>query len=371
MADPGPDDDVVIVEDFDDCPVRKALVAKLASALEKHPGGPASYLAAHLQNDGEKQNFVNWLWKSFPERDDVCYHHSADIPWVAEQQLAQTPPVAIHIACFGWEDGCGMKPPPGKDLTLQLVEWYLKDGFISSGEVLLVSQPQALAASSLTAPWTGDLKPCSVGYIKGRARMTALLAILHVIYSDKTGMDLTPCHKFMESVNLIWVQHLRQATKEDEVLCNLKMSLCGSLRKAANVVQMASMVRRLMQEGSTDYGSFVRRFNSQTVPAYQIRGRKATALKLLFESAPKDNFFIGFILLFSNCFKYFVAEDITHLFCRMCWMLCWTTLELWVGQIARGRRRTLAASAFFQGTSSHQDRGSGWPDSRFLMILFG
>ena len=166
--------------------------------------GPASYLAAHLQNDGEKQNFVNWLWKSFPERDDVCYHHSADIPWVAEQQLAQTPPVAIHIACFGWEDGCGMKPPPGKDLTLQLVEWYLKDGFISSGEVLLVSQPQALAASSLTAPWTGDLKPCSVGYIKGRARMTALLAILHVIYSDETGMDLTPCQKFMESVNLIW-----------------------------------------------------------------------------------------------------------------------------------------------------------------------
>ncbi|CAK9096491.1 unnamed protein product [Durusdinium trenchii] len=288
MADPGPDDDVVIVEDFDDCPVRKALVAKLASALEKHPGGPASYLAAHLQNDGEKQNFVNWLWKSFPERDDVCYHHSADIPWVAEQQLAQTPPVAIHIACFGWEDGCGMKPPPGKDLTLQLVEWYLKDGFISSGEVLLVSQPQALAASSLTAPWTGDLKPCSVGYIKGRARMTALLAILHVIYSDETGMDLTPCQKFMESVNLIWVQHLRQATKEDEVLCNLKMSLRGSLRKAANVVQMASMVRRLMQEGSTDYGSFVRRFNSQTVPAYQIRGRKATALKLLFESDVLD-----------------------------------------------------------------------------------
>eukprot|EP00959_Pyramimonas_sp_CCMP1952_P113850 2380521-Pyramimonas_sp.AAC.1 len=39
---------------------------------------------------------------------------------------------------------CSMKPAPGKDVTRQLWENYLKDGFVTSGEPLLVSQPEEL-----------------------------------------------------------------------------------------------------------------------------------------------------------------------------------------------------------------------------------
>lgn len=67
----------------------------------------------------------------------------------------------------------------------------------------------------------------------------------------------------------------------------MKLSLKGSLRKAANVIQVAQMVRRLIKEGGTDYASFVRKWNMQTVSSHQIKGRKAVTLKLLFESAPE------------------------------------------------------------------------------------
>ena len=70
-------------------------------------------------------------------------------------------------------------------------------------------------------------------------------------------------------MRIAWVCHLKQPTKEDEALVNLKLSLRGSLRKAANVVQMAAMIRKLLAEGQTDFNSFLRRWNQQTVAAHQ------------------------------------------------------------------------------------------------------
>ncbi|CAK9068414.1 unnamed protein product [Durusdinium trenchii] len=269
-------------------------VDMMKEALDGQPGGPAVYLTKLFPSDVEKTSFSKWL---FPERSDICYHHKSEIPHVQEQQMAQTPPLALHIAAFGWEDGCGVKPPPGRDLALQLMDWFCKDGFVTSGEPILIAQPLGLQTSVLEAPWQGSddtsadqcLKPFTVGYIKGRARMTSILALLGLIYSHEESFDFrSQWPQLYDSLSVIWVHHLRQSTKEDEVLCNMKLSMRGSLRKACNVVQMASMIKRLMAEGGTDYPSFVRRFNSQTVQSHQIRGRKAAALKLLFESDVLD-----------------------------------------------------------------------------------
>ena len=54
------------------------------------------------------------------------------------------------------------------------------------------------------------------------------------------------------------------------------------------MIQIAHMVRKLLKEGGTDYGSFVRKWNGSCVASQQIKGRKATSLKLLFESAPQE-----------------------------------------------------------------------------------
>ena len=99
------------------------------------------------------------------------------------------------------------------------------------------------------------LKPFSLGYLKGRARLTSLFALLLSVFEEEVSLDdlKSFCPKLFDSVSVIWVQHMRQNSKEDEVLCNLKLSTRGSLRKAANLIQIAFMVRRLLASGGTDF----------------------------------------------------------------------------------------------------------------------
>ena len=363
-------------------------VDMMKEALDGQPGGPAVYLTKLFPSDVEKTSFSKWL---FPERSDICYHHKSEIPHVQEQQMAQTPPLALHIAAFGWEDGCGVKPPPGRDLALQLMDWFCKDGFVTSGEPILIAQPLGLQTSVLEAPWQGSddtsadqcLKPFTVGYIKGRARMTSILALLGLIYSHEESFDFrSQWPQLYDSLSVIWVHHLRQSTKEDEVLCNMKLSMRGSLRKACNVVQMASMIKRLMAEGGTDYPSFVRRFNSQTVQSHQIRGRKAAALKLLFESAPKDCFLLR--TDFGERFKptkpalgsckrnkneQTKRGGGSSYLCRTSWTQSSRTSTIWAGLTPRGQRRTCPQNGCSLATSSQPKPRNGCVVCGSLMIL--
>ena len=298
MDDPS---DVVMVEDDHDLDESSAFMKtwldKMQNLLSGLPG-PTAYLEKALTNC--KQEFVDWLWNSFPEKDDVLYQHSSPIPDVTEEMMGQNPPTALHLVSLGFCDASSLKPQPGRDHTLQLIGMYLKDGFITTSDQLLCCQPPALqsANSSMQVPWgkAPDTLPLfSVGWIKGRARVCSLMALLCAMFEAERseGISLIEelkkhCYKFWDSVRVAWVYHLKQPTKEDEALVNLKLSLRGSLRKAANVVQMAAMIRKLLAEGQTDFNSFLRRWNQQTVAAHQIRGRKLMSLRLLFEQTPKD-----------------------------------------------------------------------------------
>ena len=217
---------------------------------------------------------------------------------MTEEMLAQTPPSAFHISAFAFDDRSSMKPGPGKDLALTLAEHFLKDGFLTSGEPILAQQKAIDPLHQVQKPWNqpavGEgLHPFSVAFIKGRARITSLMALLYTMFDGGVTKIADHNRVLWESCPVIWAQHLIQHTKEEEVLTNLKLSLRGSLRKACNVIQIAHMVRKLLKDGAADYGSFVRKWNQQTVQSQQIKGRKATSLKLLFESAPQDGFYLG------------------------------------------------------------------------------
>lgn len=282
-------------ESMGDASFSSIWLEKLKSKLADYPSGPAALLAAGLTTDAELIDFIQWLWTEFPERADVCYHHSKELQGVSEEMLAQTPPNAFHLAAFAFNDRCSMKPPPGRDAALTLAEHILKHGFVTSGDPIL-AQHETLdqpVGAAVRPPWSkpvqGEcLEPFSVAFIKGRARISSLLALLWVMF-DGGVTRIAESHKLLwETCCVIWTQHLQQHTKEEEVLTNLKLSLKGSLRKACNVIQIAQMVRKLLKEGGTDYGSFIRKWNTQTVQSQQIKGRKAISLKLLFESAPQD-----------------------------------------------------------------------------------
>lgn len=159
---------------------------KIADLLSKYPS-PTAYLAEMMPSTKEKQCFVQWLWRNFQERDDTLYQRASPLPPVTEEQMAQTPPVALPIAALIFQDAASLKPAPGREHALDLIGMFLKDGFITSSDVLLVCQPRALldAGSDLQAPWpkesVGDsLQAFSIGYIKGRTRQFVGFALCHV-----------------------------------------------------------------------------------------------------------------------------------------------------------------------------------------------
>ena len=75
-------------------------------------------------------------------------------------------------------------------------------------------------------------------------------------------------------------------SKVDEALQNMKLSCRGSLRKATNTIQCVFMVRSLMTFGLTDTMTFVRQWNAMSARQFQIVGKRAQTLKLLFDNAP-------------------------------------------------------------------------------------
>jgi hypothetical protein len=252
--------------------------------------GPTVYLSR--LDAGEVGAFAKWLWEYFPEQDDTCYHHDKRIPPVLAKDTAQTPPLCLHVSTLGMSKECSLKPPPGSDVFYSLADQYLCDGFLTSGEPLLVLQSTEVEGSA--ALWDPSmaggaaLGTFTVCYLKGMARAASLLALLH--YCWKNDKDIKTNHPALyDSVLRIWCHHLEQPTRVDEAILSMKLSARGSIRKAVNVIQTVVMIQNLYACGMTDFGAFVRKWNQSTTKSHQFLGRRALSLKLLFEQAPKDH----------------------------------------------------------------------------------
>ena len=255
-------------------------------------GGPGQYLRAHLQDLSELKLFAQWLWDTFPEKDEVFYHHSAEIPPVAENDIGTTAPTALHLTALGFDTDASHKPPPGMSLFSMLMEQILRDGFITSSEPLLVLQSRPAETIPLLPAYGhygGDmkLKTFSVSYMKGCARVSTLMAILHALW--KNGVDLETEHNVLfKSLQTIYVHHTQQSNVVDEALQNMKFSSRGSLRKMTNVVQLVFMMKKLQAKGLLDPSVYIRKWNQMSAKGHQITGKKAMCTKLLMESAPKQ-----------------------------------------------------------------------------------
>ena len=259
--------------------------------IGKHHGGPAQYLWNMMPSDEHKMQFAVWLWDMFPEQDEHLYHHEVRLPPTSETDIGQTPPLCVHVAALGFDAGSSLKPPPGRELFKGLMEHMLQDGFCTRTEPLLVLQsrtPDTLP--KLKALWqTGDeevLPMFSLSYMKGFARVTSMFALLFWVW--KHGIDLASEHRELyNSVCAVHVHHTEQASKIDEALKNMKLSSRGSLRKMTNVIQLVTILNGLFKHGLTDIGVFIRKWNQTSARTHLIVGKKAMAVKLLLDCAPK------------------------------------------------------------------------------------
>ena len=90
-----------------------------------------------------------------------------------------------------------------------------------------------------------------------------------------------------KSVTTIFVHHSQQSSRIEECLQNMKQSSRGSLRRMTNIIEIVFMVKGLVSFGLNDFASFVRRWNAMSARSHLISGKRAVALKMLFDVAPK------------------------------------------------------------------------------------
>ena len=124
-----------------------------------------------------------WL-KCCQELGDVSYHHEASILFIhSEDEMATQLPYILHITAWAYDKAASMKDPLGRHLFLELMELILQECFETATEPLLFTQPDELAHMGLDpVEFVKDqphpLATASLGYVKGFARVAAILAFL-------------------------------------------------------------------------------------------------------------------------------------------------------------------------------------------------
>ncbi|CAK0825428.1 unnamed protein product [Prorocentrum cordatum] len=261
-------------------------VATMAEICKVH-GTPQHFLEKEMKDMTVRAEFAEWLWPSFQEKDDALCCHSPEISSVPEAEMSTELAQTVHVLALGFDSGCSVKGPPGREVAMQLCEHIMMDGFVTNGEPLLITQPQELLKVGPPAPWAGGLTTMSLGYVKGQARVTTLLSILFLYF--KKNFDVSKEHPVLaETVQKIFALKVQYSTKIEEGLANMKYSARGSVRKANNVITTVLMLQKLSQHGLTDPALFVRRWNQMSTMTHQITGRRAVTLKLLLDCAPPD-----------------------------------------------------------------------------------
>lgn len=243
--------------------------------LKRH-GSPERYLGAMLGDATQRASFSEWLWMAFPEKDDIIYEHADSLTYTSdESELAKMPPMCFHVSQLGYHPSTSLKADTGGQTAMLLVEQYLKDGFMTQLEPLLITQPNELRdAMGCDVPWAGTCRECaplmphSLGYVKGKARSTSLLMMLHWAMGAKFDLPTM----FLESARVVYGHALTMKSKMDEAMMNMKMSVRGSIRKAPNVIQTVIMMKNIMKCSSLDAGSFVRKWNAMSGRLNQIIG---------------------------------------------------------------------------------------------------
>lgn len=271
-----------------------ALLASMEECLKTF-GGPSQYLTKVLESKPNYTDFMEWLWQEFPEAEDAVFSFQSVLPSISEDEIASSLPLVVHVGTLGFTPQCTLKPPLGQELAMRLVQQFLVEGFKTGDQPLYVLQHSEVCLFPEHGPWMGQgqeaargLKPFNLSYLKGFARATSLLMLLHRV--KESGINLSEhLPDLHESICKIHVQVVRQASRMDEALSNMQISARHSLRTAPNTVVSVFTIRNLMKVGGLqDVATFIKKWNAMTSRAFQITGRRHIALKLLFEVAPKD-----------------------------------------------------------------------------------
>ena len=103
--------------------------------------------------------------------------------------------VRLSLASFNFQPESTLQAEPDNAKVMELCEHILTDGFLSSEEPLLCTQPAELLSWSTTAgvkcPWmqiSSLMNAQCIGYMKGCSRMYSLLSVLSVCFERRINI---------------------------------------------------------------------------------------------------------------------------------------------------------------------------------------
>ena len=95
--------------------------------LSQEKGGPQKLSWAVLDSEDKVARYCQWLWHTFPEKDDVFYQGSKQFEVGIEvtdtmdmTQLGTETPAKSHVLALGFQAGTSLKPAPGNDTFQKL-----------------------------------------------------------------------------------------------------------------------------------------------------------------------------------------------------------------------------------------------------------
>lgn len=219
-----------------------------------------NYLDHHHGHN--RDEFAQQLADHFPPLPGIMYHKSHKLPPPPEVLFLQ-------LADLSWDAKSSTKPPPFRVTTMSLLDEFLTNTFLTSGDPLLLWQS---ADPGSSVAWAH--------YVKGACRSATalLLASLCMRYQWDIG-NLSP--PLQESLCSVCVQ---QATCGSDIasvaLANARLSYRGSLRKPHCALTWLGKLCLLKSKGIAP-SVILKEWNQSCPREAQIKGAKSTSLLAL------------------------------------------------------------------------------------------
>lgn len=244
--------------------------------LEKF-GGPAQYLKHHFGDHGSLKwaAFAQQLRDTFPKRPDLVYLESLDLPRTDEI-------FKVPLWHLGFVDACSTKPPTFRVTATSLIDEYLTNTFLTSGDPILLYQHPKPLPSQFDMPDADDgAKSPSVfylHYLKGAARATSVLMLAHVLLNE-LNVHLEILAPQLHSSLLAVYCRLGSAASDAASIAmeNARFSARGAIRKAHDVITWAGKLHTLKQKGLQP-SEIIKKFNETATKDAAIVGAKRSGL---------------------------------------------------------------------------------------------
>ena len=228
--------------------------------------GPQQYLMKNITTQAERDDFAELLKQVLPH--DKAIEYNEVHPLALTEGDTRTPTQSrLHVSSFNYGGAASLQPLTEFSVACQLADRYHHEGFLTC------DAPLKIAFHGFE---DGVILPFSIGYVKGQARLTTLLAMLH--YYGKHG-EVLPNIITSTAFQIIVIRPFLPDARS-EVFANMTDSHRGSLRKKPNAVKWVCALHNLEKAGQ-DPLSVLTAWNSNAPSDDKIVGVKATSVKNL------------------------------------------------------------------------------------------